>query len=190
MIHSTIKSGLQKGLGALGGLFGIKGDTGKPDGSQAKPYHVIVDGGGGKSPTDAVSALGGLKGIGGLLQKGLSGIGGFFKGLLGGGAGGGIPSVTSDIAFLAGGGDVDPGGSYVVGDGGEPELFRPRTAGSVTPFSKMGGGVTNHYVIDARGAEVGVEHRIGRAIETAHNSAVATSVRATAERARRTPQRS
>jgi hypothetical protein len=51
------------------------------------------------------------------------------------------------------GGDIDPGKFYLVGER-EPELIAPRSAGTVIPLSKLGGGgsvrVTNH--IDARGA--------------------------------------
>ena len=89
---------------------------------------------------------------------------------------------------MAQGGDVDPGKAYVVGDGGEPELFTPREGGRITPFSKMPGGNTT-YNIDARGAEIGVEHRINRAIQEAHDSAAHNGARLAAERAHRTPQR-
>lgn len=40
------------------------------------------------------------------------------------------------------GGPVWPGGSFVVGDGGEPEIFTPKTAGTITPMSKAGSGIT------------------------------------------------
>jgi hypothetical protein len=53
----------------------------------------------------------------------------------------------------------------------------------------MPGGNTT-YNIDARGAEIGAEHRINRAIEAAHDSAINQGIRASAEHARRTPQRS
>jgi hypothetical protein len=88
---------------------------------------------------------------------------------------------------MAEGGSVDPGAGYIVGEAG-PEYFRPRTAGTITPNHKLGGSFTYH--IDARGAEFGVENRVARAIEAAHNSAVSTGVRANAERSKRTPQRS
>lgn len=89
--------------------------------------------------------------------------------------------------FMAEGGDVDPGRSYIVGDAGEPELFTPSTAGRVTPLSRLGGDV--HYHIDARGAELGVENRIRQQLEAVHASAVSMSVRAGADNRRRTPQR-
>lgn len=45
--------------------------------------------------------------------------------------------------FLADGGPAKKGYSYVVGDGGEPEVFTPGVSGTVTPMSKLGGGTTN-----------------------------------------------
>jgi hypothetical protein len=90
---------------------------------------------------------------------------------------------------MAEGGDVDPGHGYIVGDGGEPEFFRPRTAGTITPAHKIGGG-SYTYHIDARGADLGAANRTARAIEAAHNAAVRNSVKAQAERTKRTPQRS
>jgi len=91
--------------------------------------------------------------------------------------------------FLAEGGPVDPSSAYIVGER-EPEIFNPRSSGTITPMSKMSVGGNNHtYYVDARQAELGVENRVSRAIEMAHASAVATSVRATQARQDRTPQR-
>lgn len=50
--------------------------------------------------------------------------------------------------FLAAGGPADRGRAYVVGERG-PELFVPRTSGTVVPAHKTGGT----YYIDARGAD-------------------------------------
>ena len=72
-----------------------------------------------------------------------SGIGGFFSGLFGGG-GGGSPAFGS-TAFWGGkaeGGDVSSMNSYMVGERG-PELFVPKTSGTVIPnnqLGSMGGG--------------------------------------------------
>ena len=173
MTRDAVKSGLQKGLGALGGLLGIH-STAKADGSQANPFHVIVDDGGGTDGGENGNPLGGL------LKKGAHGLSGLLKGLFSSGAGAAEP--------MASGGDVYPGQAYIVGDGGEPELFHPRTAGTITPMSKMGGGSVNYH-IDARGAALGVENRIARSIEMAHASAVSNSLRANSERSKRTPQR-
>lgn len=53
-----------------------------------------------------------------------------------------LPSPTGHLSpsgHRATGGDVWPGGSFVVGDGGEPEIFSPKTAGTITPLSKVNG---------------------------------------------------
>lgn len=71
---------------------------------------------------------------------------GLFGGALGGGSG---PSTMGSLLsgagkFLGGmfaeGGRPPMGKISVVGDGGEPELFVPDTAGTIVPFSKLGGG--------------------------------------------------
>jgi hypothetical protein len=51
------------------------------------------------------------------------------------------------------------------------------------------GGHTFNTTVDARGAEIGVEHRVKRMVDLAHRSAVATAVRASHERSLRVPQR-
>lgn len=85
----------------------------------------------------------------GALNSLLSGVS--LSGLFGGIFGSGTP------AARALGGPVDAGGAYRVGEAG-PELFIPRTAGTIVPNSAMGGGPV--FNIDARGAEPGVEARI------------------------------
>jgi hypothetical protein len=90
---------------------------------------------------------------------------------------------------MAAGGNVDPGHVYMVGEKG-PEMFRPPSAGSIVPNHKLGGTHYSNYNIDARGADLGASNRIARAIEAAHSSAIAGGAHASAERARRTPQRS
>jgi lambda family phage tail tape measure protein len=67
-----------------------------------------------------------------------SGIGGFFSGLFGGG-GGGSPAFGS-TAFWGGkaeGGDVSGMNSYMVGERG-PELFVPKTSGTIIPNNQLG----------------------------------------------------
>jgi hypothetical protein len=101
-----------------------------------------------------------------------------------------FPSDGADFAALAGGGDVDPGSSYWVGDGGDgsgKELFTPKTAGTVTPANKIGGG-GDVYHIDNRGAELGSENRLHAVLKSVHASAVSSAVKATAENSRRTPR--
>jgi hypothetical protein len=52
----------------------------------------------------------------------------------------------------AGGGQVSTGKSYLVGERG-PEIFSPSSAGHITQNSKLGGGSSQTYYIDARGAD-------------------------------------
>jgi hypothetical protein len=91
--------------------------------------------------------------------------------------------------FLAEGGDVDPGRAYGIAEAGDAELFMPRSAGSVTPLSQLGGGDTYHtWQIDARGADLGVASRIDQIMSGAHNSAIVTAIRANTEMAKRRPR--
>ena len=207
MVKESVKSAMQKGLGELGQkVFHVGMPAGKADGSDAHPFYVIVkgkkDGGAGAgsqvsdsgSPGDDGNTDAGkspLAALGGLVKSGAGALAGLLGKLFSGGGGGG-ESVTSSISYggaMAEGGDVDPGHGYIVGDGGEPELFRPRTAGTITPAHKMGGG-SYTYHIDARGADLGAANRTARAIEAAHDAAVRNSARVQAERAKRTPKRS
>lgn len=55
--------------------------------------------------------------------------------------------------FMANGGNVSPNEAYVVGERG-PEMFVPNTAGKIVPNHKMGGNVTNHFVIEAPNGSV------------------------------------
>lgn len=93
-------------------------------------------------------------------RGGASAFGGFFSSLFsgnlfgGGGSGLAIDALLASggpgiPSFLAEGGRVRSGNPYVVGDGGEPELFVPDTSGTVIPFSRMGGGVSvvNNFTI-------------------------------------------
>lgn len=60
----------------------------------------------------------------------------------GGGGGGEMPAVDPNgnvTGHRANGGKVWPGGSFIVGDGGEEEIFTPKTGGTITPMSKAGG---------------------------------------------------
>ena len=50
---------------------------------------------------------------------------------------GSLRPTRGGLRFLAEGGNVAAGETVVVGDGGEPELFTPRSAGTVTPFSDL-----------------------------------------------------
>lgn len=134
-----LNSGLSSAFGVQNLLGGMQGFGGTPG--------ITGQGGGGAG------------GFGGLLSGGImSGLGS----LLGGGGGapiaGLLTSTGSDVgdallgtsipsfgSWMANGGRASRGKSYVVGDGGEPELFTPDTAGTVTPMSKLGGSNHTHY---------------------------------------------
>lgn len=74
---------------------------------------------------------------------------------LGGSSGGFIASL---LAGRAGGGPVNAGQAYRVGENG-PETFVPRTAGRIVPGGTSG-GVTVSTVIDARGADPAAIRRL------------------------------
>lgn len=80
--------------------------------------------------------------------------------------------------FKAGGGSVSSNKGYVVGENG-PEWFQPGGNGFVTPnYALAGGGVTNHFTIDARGAGPDVEVKIRNALAQAAPMIVDASRRA------------
>jgi len=109
------------------------------------------------------------------VQKAVSGIGGFIGGLFGGGGGGLVGNKASSFLgganpFSGGGGGISPflgfanggrppvGRASIVGERG-PELFVPRSAGTIIPNNAIGGGgggVTNMVTInvDATGSAV------------------------------------
>ena len=67
------------------------------------------------------------------------------RSMLGFGSGDAPPAAANSNApdmslsgHRARGGNVWPGGSFLVGDGGEEEIFRPKTAGTITPASQAG----------------------------------------------------
>ena len=71
-----------------------------------------------------------------------------------GGGGGGGNGLNLDLvdAYMANGGSAKAGGSYIVGERG-PELFVPRTSGTVVPNHAMGGASVTVNV-DASGSSV------------------------------------
>ena len=110
------------------------------------------------------------------MQRAVSGIGNFFGnalgGLFGGGGGGlvgnkassflggpnpfsGPKSNVSSFLGFANGGRPPVGKASLVGEKG-PELFVPRSAGTIIPNNAMGGGVTNVVTVnvDAKGSSV------------------------------------
>jgi hypothetical protein len=64
----------------------------------------------------------------------------------------------------AGGGPVEAGKAYLVGEK-RPELFVPRSSGTIVPSVGGGGAPVFNLSIDARGADPGVELRLHRAVE-------------------------
>jgi hypothetical protein len=69
----------------------------------------------------------------------------------GGAIGGGFGSFVGALGARASGGPVTAGGAYLVGERG-PELFMPRSSGTIIP-NGGGGAVVVNYSIDARGAD-------------------------------------
>jgi len=75
--------------------------------------------------------------------------------------------VAGMIPMFAEGTDFAPGGMSIVGERG-PEVVNLPRGSSVTPNSMLRAGSLNFNVqIDAKGAEIGVEEKISRALETA-----------------------
>ena len=60
-----------------------------------------------------------------------------------GGTGGGIGGFFKSIFGLAKGGPAQGGRPYIVGEEG-PELFVPKSSGTVVPNGQMGGGTVNN----------------------------------------------
>jgi hypothetical protein len=114
----------------------------------------------------AIMGPSGSGGIGGMLLSGISSI-------FGGGGGGGFksPSVlTSGLDFsgaFAGGGRPPVGKAALVGERG-PELFVPRSSGTIVPNNAIGGSTNVVVNVDASGTEVqgnqGNADQLGRLI--------------------------
>lgn len=135
------KTGLERaegyGMKALG--FG----KAKADGSAGSPWHVIVDG-----MKTAASSLFGRSNSGSTV----AGLASTFAKT------GGSGNILSDFLKIGGGilgfadgGDPPVGVPSLVGENG-PELFVPRSAGSVVSNGKFGTGDTHNHYIDARGS--------------------------------------
>ena len=108
--ESTAQSSLEAGSSIVKSIFAAHQDSGDNDG-------------------------GDLESSGGLLSK-------FGKIFSSGGLGSSVLSMIPKLpffgGFLEGGGDVTPGRAYVVGEK-HPEIFLPRSAGTVIPKMPMGG---------------------------------------------------
>jgi hypothetical protein len=199
MLDSSLKSGMQKGLGALAksGVLGklgsgVLGDlaAGKADGSKNSPFWVKMAEGGfgaGGLGEDAGNLGGGSGGGDGEDSSG-SGSGGGFMGILG-------KLFGAFVTPHATGGGVSPGSAYLVGEQG-PEILSGASgnitsaAASQRMLSGSSGGATVSYSIDARGTDPALtEQRTRQAIVAAHASAIDSSIRASAEQVKRVPAR-
>ncbi len=214
ILNSSIRQGLQKGLGALGAKLGI----GLPkvqrlDGQTeagALWVRLAAQSGGGTDPAKAAEAIAPAlntdpqagkqqsNGIGGSIIGILGSLLGSLVGLKTGGGTGTTESVTSSISYggaRATGGPVTPDKAYLVNERGTEILMG--ASGTVLSNSQsrrmlegMSGG-NHYYSIDARGTDPALtEQRTRAAIISAHNSAVGTSVAVTSENLKRSPQRS
>ena len=120
----------------------------------------------------------------------LGAIGGILGGVFGGGSisTGGTPPIVplpapnpifpiGPVMFAQHGGRFPAGQPLIVGEAG-PELFVPPMPGEIIPNDRLGGlgggetTVVVNYIIDARGADVGVEQRIRRALQETEKRAV------------------
>ena len=86
------------------------------------------------------------------------------------------------LGFKAAGGPVSGGNPYVVGEKG-PELFVPKSSGTIVPNNKLGGGDTNNIVVnvDASGSNAqgdqGQAKQLGSLIAAAVQSEIAQQQR-------------
>jgi hypothetical protein len=138
LVGSILRKGESSLFGSLGKAFGL-GDGSKPDGSSqnaalwvqmATGTGALAAAGVGTLPLGSLGNVASLLGGGNSLS--LSSIG-----KIAGGIGKGIGSIFGSLGsffggFLADGGDAQPGRAYIVGEK-RPELFVPRSAGTVVP---------------------------------------------------------
>jgi hypothetical protein len=192
--ESLTKTALQKGESALLGALGLGGlGGGKPDGTSGNPIY-----------TKDAGTVGGAGGIGSLVGGGNDGggfLGGIFSKLFGGGgagaadglgstlsgAAGGLGDAFSSFAgFFASGGDVLANHPAIVGEQG-PELFMPRSAGTIIPNHQLGGGGGDgnhfHFNITSNDPEA-----VRAAVMRAAPHIIAASVQAQHSSAKRSPR--
>lgn len=97
------------------------------------------------------------------IQRAVSGIGDRIGGFLG-----------NLFVPRANGGPVSAGGSYLVGEKG-PELFTPRTSGTITANEKLGGSTVNNMItvnVDASGSSVEADEGQANAFGAALGAAI------------------
>jgi hypothetical protein len=203
MAQQSMKAMMQKALGALGAKLGI--NLQKMDGqSSDTALWVRMAGAGGPAiPGGKDSILGGMiPSLPGTEGDGDGG--GFLSGdyaVPSGGAMGGFGKFLQSFSKLfgsfgggeAGGGEVEPGSAYLVGERG-PELRTFGASGNIHPADETrslltsGGGAVHYYNIDARGTDPALtEQRTRAAIIAAHQSAITTSTQVQSEKSARTP---
>jgi hypothetical protein len=210
MTQESLKGAAQTGLGQLGKIWAPAGEfqkalgLAKADGSsEARALWVKLAGAGLPGLKDATGA-GAIPGTGRVFGGGSSG-GPIFSLLgkllgFGGSAGPGASASASTAGtinpldfggFMAGGGDLDPSKAYITGENG-PEIVagvRARVFSNRDSMQMGGrGGDTYNFNTDARGADLGAENRLRRALEMTHRSAVAHAVQAIHERQKRVPR--
>lgn len=143
VLRSSTSAVLGSATKHVAGLFGVQ--FGKPDGTQNNPiYTKSAD----NTVADHTKALGKLnfgtigKDISGAFKNIGSTLGSVF-----GKIGGGFASIFGSLfgGFKAGGGDVMPGRAYVVGEQ-RPELFVPRSAGTIVPNTALAGASGHTFV--------------------------------------------
>ena len=153
---------------ALGGRYS-GGPSGRPD----DPVHVALDGQGQPKPGGVMSWLPSMLSSAGQVTASAGQAKAGFSG------------------YHAAGGDI-PSGSYgIAGEAGPEKIFGPaHVMSNKDSFGGGGGDTHNHYyTIDNRGAELGSENRMRQMLKETHSSAVSKSVQASAEREKRTVQR-
>ena len=172
---------LKKGESSLLSAFGL-GSTTKPDGSRNNALWVQFANVGGLSAAGAgalpLGNIASMFGFGGSTTTGKTTPGSSSGSLFGsGGIGGFFSSLLGLLPHFAGGGDTQPGRAYVVGEK-RPELFVPRSAGTIVPRVPSTDGktqvnnVTNHFhnVTDMdsfRKSGTQISRHIGRSVQVA-----------------------
>lgn len=211
---STGKPGQKQGEKPSSPLVGGGGE--KPDGSAANPFYVVVEnepkgGSGGAAAVvqslfkpGSSSSLGGGGDSGAGAGESVSSSISYGDVVSGAGSaaeegGGGIAEGVGDAAEIgagfADGGYPSADKAYMVGERG-PEIVKFGAGAQVVSNASSrrmlggGSGSTHNYSIDARGTDpVQTEARVRAAILSAHDSAVANSVKSSNERLKRIPNR-
>ncbi len=184
-VFSNISSAaLSKGEGLLFGSLGLSG--GKPTGSATNPYYVkSVDPIGGSGTGGLTSILnGGIK-LPNVVSSGdsdSSGGGGFFSKI--------ASMALGVLPHFAEGGAISSNTLSMVGERG-PELFMPKTSGTIVPNHKLPsmGGHTFNIPVDARGSgdPAQVEAAAHRAVMAAAPHIAAAAMHGMQEKQRRAP---